>query len=116
MSSAFAATCAQPTHAWIVSPGGQVPSGATVSGSDQLTFAAVLSPGFGVIFQYYTTSNAFIYNNFEGYAGSNCVLNQRSHQASFIPYVGTMRVYAYYHAWETDSDVFTFLGFLTKTS
>lgn len=114
--SASATTCAQPSHAWIVSDYGSVPYSATVPGWANLTFAAVLEPGYGVLFQYYTPSGQFIYNNLEGYAGSNCVLNQRSHQASFIPYVGTMHVYAYYRQWETNTNVFVFLGYLTKTS
>lgn len=113
---ALAATCNQSSHAWIVSDYGGVPGSFTAPGSAQLTFAAVIQPTYGVIFQYYTTSDQFIYNNFEGYAASNCVLSQRSHQASFIPYVGTMKVYAYYRAWETDTDVFVFLGYFTKTS
>lgn len=113
---AAAATCNQPSHAWIVSDYGGVPGSFSAPGSANLTFAGVLQPGWGVLFQYYTMSDSFIYNNLEGYAGDNCVLNQRGHQASFIPYVGTMKVYAYYRAWESNTDVLTFLGYFTKTS
>lgn len=114
---ATAASCAQPTHVWIVTDAGGIPPGGfAVPGSAGLTFAGVTAPGWGVLFQYYTLNDQFIYNNFEGYAGSNCVLNQRTHQASFIPFVGTMKVYALYHAWENDSNVFQFLGTFTKTS
>jgi len=123
VAAASAATCNQSSHAWIVSNYGNIPAGNfSIPGSANLTFAAVLEPGYGVIFQYYTpdgnpnTGAGFIYNNFEGDAGSNCVLNQRSHQASFIPYVGEMKVYAYYQAWETNSPVLTFLGSFDKTS
>ncbi|MFL6114547.1 MAG: hypothetical protein ACJ786_24810 [Catenulispora sp.] len=122
-STASAATCNQPSHAWIVSNYGNLPPGNfSIPGSANLTFTGVLEPGWGVLFQYYTpngdpnTGAGFIYNNLEGSANSNCVLNQRSHQASFIPYVGQMKVYAYYRAWETNSDVLTFLGYFTKTS
>lgn len=121
--TAAATTCNQSSHAWVVSDYGALPPGNfSIPGWANLTYAAVLEPGWGVLFQYYTTwgdpstGSGFIYNNFEGYAGSNCVLNQRSHQASFIPYVGTMKVYAYYRAWETNTDVLTFLGYFTKTS
>ena len=120
--TAAATTCGQSSHAWIVSNYGGVPGSFSAPGSADLTFAGVLQPSWGVLFQYYTswgdasTGAGFIYNNLEGYAGSNCVLSQRSHQASFIPYVGTMKVYAYYRAWETDTDVLTFLGYFTKTS
>jgi hypothetical protein len=119
---ASAATCNQSSHAWITSDYGGVPGSFSAPGSANLTFAGVLEPGYAVIFQYYTMSGdpgtgaGFIYNNLEGYAGSNCVLNQRSHQASFIPYVGEMKVYAYYRAWESNTDVLTFLGYFTKTS
>src|SRR5690349_20632417 len=81
---AAAATCNQSSHAWIVSDYGSVPGGFSAPGSANLTFAGVLQPGWGVLFQYYTLSDSFIYNNLEGYDGDNCVLNQRSHQASFI--------------------------------
>lgn len=122
-STASAATCNQPSHAWIVSDYGSLPPGNfSVPGSATLTFAGVLKPGWGVLFQYYTlngdpnTGAGFIYNNLENSAGSNCVLNQRPHPASFIPYVGPMKVYAYYRAWETDTNVLTYLGTFTKTS
>jgi hypothetical protein len=121
--SASAATCLQPSSVRLLSDYGSLPGGGfSAPGSAKLTFAGVVEPGSAVLYQYYSawgdpnTGAGFIYNNLEGYAGSNCVLNQRSHTASFIPYVGTMKVYAYYRPWETGGNTLVHLGNFTKTS
>ncbi|MFI9005803.1 hypothetical protein ACIGNX_01045 [Actinosynnema sp. NPDC053489] len=121
--SASASTCLQPSSTRLLSDYGSLPgSGFSAPGSAKLTFAGVVEPGTAILYQYYAawgdpnTGSGFIHNNLEGYAGSNCVLNQRSHTASFIPYVGTMKVYAYYRPWETNVETLTYLGTFTKTS
>src|SRR5262249_59513433 len=105
---AFANECAQSSYALITSNFGAIATSApglhiTIPSSQNLWFAGVLDPGWGILYQYYDLRGNFIFNNLENSAGDNCVLNQRSHTAAQATggYIGTLNVYAYF---ETPED------------
>jgi hypothetical protein len=123
VGTASAATCNQPSHAWIDTNYGDLPPGNfSIPGYATMTFAAVAEPGKDVTYEYYTpngnplTGAGLIKDNSVGPAHSNCVVNQVTVQASFIPYVGQIKVYVQYYAWETNNLTLDFLGYFTKTS
>lgn len=109
-STAFAATCGQPTHVWIATPAGSLANGNTVTlHVGTATYqTGVVSPGTSITFNGANFANSVTTTTADG----NCVVHHQDN-VMYIGYpTGTWPIYATYIPWETGFQQTNLVGYI----